>query len=130
MHKASILSLPLQSYQVISGVARVQAPGGQKIFLRLHQQKLQSMKRKIRTKARKKKQNINLLCVTSVIFRITKNKVRSMLETHSTKTTAVSESKKERSGLGAPSRRRPTGVRGAAILQLFSKILTFKHVLV
>jgi len=73
-------------------------------------------------------------CVTSVIFR--SNKIRSMLETHSTKAAAIGKSNNAaacgRSPQAAGSR---LGGRGGApvaatILQLFSQNTHFRHILV
>jgi len=105
MHKATIPILP---DNLISGLAR-EPDAWEKNILRSHQQKLQSLKRKIDTKARKNSKPKFLLCVTSVIFR--SNKVRSMLETQSTKATAVGESSNAGYGGRAPSRWKPTEVR-------------------
>jgi len=53
MRKATILSLYPDN--LISGVTRVPSARGQKIFLRPYQQKLQSSKWKVDTKARQTK---------------------------------------------------------------------------
>jgi len=109
----------------VHGEARVPTARGKKIFLCPHQQKLQSLKWKNRHESAEKAKSKHLLCVTSVIFR--SNKVRSMLETHSTKATAIGESNNA-GGLGAePSVARGQQMFGGgspdvlAILQLFSK---------
>jgi len=63
-----------------SGVARV--PGGQKLFLHPHQQKMQSLKWKIGAKARKKqKQNIYYVLLL-LLFEV-KNTFNAIKKTHS-----------------------------------------------
>jgi len=91
MRRATILSLPRRSYQWRSYDTR--RPGA-KIFLRPHQQKLQSTKWKVGTTARKN-QNQNIYCLL-FLFVFRSNKVHPMLETHSTKAIAVGKSNNAR----------------------------------
>jgi len=84
----------------------------------------------------KQKKTEHLLCVISLIFR--SNKLRSTLETHTTKATAVGESRLAMWGFGGEvsSRLRPIGVRGQCprrcgnFTAFFPKIRIFKHTLV
>jgi len=61
------------THSVISGVARVPCTRGAKIFLRPHQQKLQSLKRKIGVKAQKKQKH-NICCLL-LLFIFRSNKI-------------------------------------------------------
>jgi len=95
--------------------------------------KLKSSKWKNRHESAQKTKPKHLLYVTSVIFR--SNKVRSVLETHSTKAISVAES--NNAGVWEPSLQSSVdnGVlrqspRRCGILQLFSKNTHFRHVLV
>jgi len=136
MHKATILSPHSRPDNLIIGVTRVPVPGarGQKYIFAPLPTKTAEFKVKNGHERAEKTKPKHLGCVTSVIFR---NKVRSMLKTHSTKTTAVEESNNagvRGSGGGALSRLRLTTVgrrdprRCGDFPTFFCKKRNFRHI--